>query len=206
MSADWERRLQYLEDREAIRDCLARYSRGVDRLDRELIISAYHPDAIDDHGKFIGSPAELADWVLGMHTSAHIAHQHALLQQSCEVDGATAHTETYFMFIGVNREGPPISISGGRYIDRLERREIGWRILRRLCIRDWALIDHRLNPADLSSLTATSHLLSAEVRRFMNAGPAPRRDHSDPSYQRPLDVSPDRLDRWGVLQRAEESR
>jgi hypothetical protein len=172
-------------------------------LDRELIVSAYHPDAIDDHGKFIGSPTELADWVIGMHGSVHLAHQHALFHQSVDLDGTTAHAETYYMFVGINREGPPISISGGRYIDQLERREIGWRILRRLCIRDWALTDYRLDPADLSSFTATSHLLSAEVRSFMNAGPAPRRDDSDPSYQRPLDVPPDRLDQWHALQRAQ---
>ena len=36
--------LQQLLDREAIRDCLMRYRRGVDRFDRELILSAFHTD------------------------------------------------------------------------------------------------------------------------------------------------------------------
>jgi hypothetical protein len=31
-----------------------RYSRGIDRLDRDMLLSAYHPDAIDDHGMFVG--------------------------------------------------------------------------------------------------------------------------------------------------------
>lgn len=42
--------LDELLDREAIRDCLARYCRGVDRLDRALLLSTYWPGAEDDHG------------------------------------------------------------------------------------------------------------------------------------------------------------
>ena len=36
--------------RDEIRELLTRYCRGVDRMDAELIASAYHPDAIDEHG------------------------------------------------------------------------------------------------------------------------------------------------------------
>ena len=46
---DLSRRLRALEDRNEILDCLARYARGMDRLDRELARSAYHDDAIDDN-------------------------------------------------------------------------------------------------------------------------------------------------------------
>src|SRR5882724_2908499 len=45
--------LRQLLDRQAILDCLHRYTRGVDRLDRQLLLSAYHADAIDDHGLFV---------------------------------------------------------------------------------------------------------------------------------------------------------
>ena len=38
-----------LLDREAIRDVYTRYARGLDRGDAELIASAYHPDATEDH-------------------------------------------------------------------------------------------------------------------------------------------------------------
>ena len=53
--------LQYLLDRQAIADVLVTYSRAIDRLDRDLLISVYHPDAIDDHGVFIGTREEFAD-------------------------------------------------------------------------------------------------------------------------------------------------
>ena len=40
--------------RAEIRDAMFRYCRGVDRADRALIRSAYHPDAHDKHGKYDG--------------------------------------------------------------------------------------------------------------------------------------------------------
>ena len=56
--------LRELLDRQEIHDCLMRYSRGVDRLDPDLIRSAYHDDAIDDHGMFVGTRDEFVDWVI----------------------------------------------------------------------------------------------------------------------------------------------
>src|SRR5579862_3908887 len=44
-----------LADREAIRDCLYRYCRGVDRCDMELLRSAYWPGAMDTHTGFKGT-------------------------------------------------------------------------------------------------------------------------------------------------------
>ena len=47
--------LSELADREAIRECLYRYSRGVDRLDADMLRTAYWPDCIDDHMGFVGN-------------------------------------------------------------------------------------------------------------------------------------------------------
>ena len=46
MLDDWDR----LGDDQAIRDVLARYWRGIDRQDPELVLGTYHPGAYDDHG------------------------------------------------------------------------------------------------------------------------------------------------------------
>ena len=39
--------LQELLDKQALYEVVARYCRGVDRADEELVRSAYHPDAIE---------------------------------------------------------------------------------------------------------------------------------------------------------------
>jgi ketosteroid isomerase-like protein len=190
-----------LKDRQDIRDCLSRYARGVDRFDRELLLSAYHPDAVDDHGKFLGGPEEFWDWAFNQHSKVHLSHQHVLGTHSCDVSGDTAHAETYYMFVSMNREGPAMSMTGGRYIDRLEKRQGEWKIAYRICTRDWAMMEERPDFDDLSTFTSTRHLLSAEVRSFMNAGFAPHRDSSDASYRRPLLPDPARQEEWDRLER-----
>ncbi|BEP46256.1 hypothetical protein GmRootV15_68450 (plasmid) [Variovorax sp. V15] len=47
--------LEALLDREAIRDCLYRYCRGIDRCDEAALRSAYWEDATDCHGAWKGS-------------------------------------------------------------------------------------------------------------------------------------------------------
>ena len=161
MSADQlERAVRELQDRQAIYDCLMRYSRAVDRLDRELLLSVYHDDAVDDHGMFVGDPQEFADWVVGM-----------------------------------NREGEPLVTSGGRYIDRFERRDGRWAIAARVCVRDWAPLPEQPDFDDPSTLTAIRAVLPPAVREFMAGGPKVTRDRSDPSYDRPLKVDQERLRR-----------
>ena len=46
MAANNEAAMQELVDREAIRECLYRYCRGIDRLDEAALRSSYWPDAI----------------------------------------------------------------------------------------------------------------------------------------------------------------
>ena len=79
--------LRDLLDRRAIWECLLRYARGVDRFDAELIRSAFHDDALDDHGKFVGDAAEFVEWAVGQHTHAHLGHLHNLFNHTCELDG-----------------------------------------------------------------------------------------------------------------------
>ena len=183
-----------LWDREAIRQCVHRYARGVDRFDRELILSAFHPDCLDEHGKFVGLPEEFVEWALNQHGKAHLSHQHCLFNHTCELDGETAHAETYFLFVSMNRAGKPVTLGGGRYVDRFEKRKGEWRIAARVTLRDWSMMDEIPDIGDLSSFTSTRASLSAAERAFMNEGRAAARDRTDPSYDRPLKVDPARRD------------
>ncbi|MBM3672399.1 MAG: hypothetical protein FJW86_09525 [Actinobacteria bacterium] len=45
-----------------IRDVLIRYTRGIDRMDGELVRSCYWPGAHDDHGAFQGPVEDFVEW------------------------------------------------------------------------------------------------------------------------------------------------
>jgi hypothetical protein len=195
--------IQELWDREQIRQCVSRYARGVDRFDREVILSAFHPDAIDEHGKFVGTPPEFVEWALTQHAHAHMIHQHCLLNQNCEFEGdSTAYVETYFAFIAMYHEGQPFRMNGGRYIDRFEKRNGEWKIAFRICLRDWGMMDERPDMNDLSSFTSTRAFLSPEQRAFMNNGPASTRDRNDPSYWRHTKPDPERIKAYAKLKQS----
>ena len=165
-------RLQNLIDRQDILDCVTRFSRGMDRFDRTLFLSAFHPDATIAAGPFVGGPEALYAWAQAMHEQGQIATHHNLLNQSCDIAGDTAHVETYYLFVGRNRDDSNW-IAGGRYLDRIERRNGAWRIALRTNAIEW------------SGMVPTMPLPFADVPDLHVNG-APSRSPSDPSYLRPL--------------------
>lgn len=165
-------RLARLLDRQDITDCLTRFSRGMDRFDRELFLSAFHPDATIAAGDFVGGPTDLYDWAHRMHEQGQTATQHLLLNHTCDLDGDAAHAETYYLFAARNRDESNW-LAGGRYLDRLERRAAQWRITVRTNVIEW------------SGSLPTGPIPFADVPDIAVNGTAAR-DRSDPSYQRPL--------------------
>jgi hypothetical protein len=169
---DRQTRLEQLLDKQDIIECLGRFSRGMDRFDREIFLSAFHADATVAAGPFVGSPAECFEWARPMHEAGQIATQHNLLNVTIEIDGDTAHTETYYLFAGRNRDESNW-IAGGRYIDRLEKRDGVWRIALRTNAIEW------------SGVVPGMGIPFADVPDIFGNG-APSRDRQDPSYRRPL--------------------
>ena len=74
-------------------DCVNRYTRGMDRLDRESALSAFHEDATLEYGVFAGTPAEFFDYFRELHLHHHKSTNHMICNHVCELDGDTAHTE-----------------------------------------------------------------------------------------------------------------
>jgi hypothetical protein len=171
-------RLQKLIDRQEILDCLTRYTRGVDRFDRDLLLSAYHPDARDDHGVFVGTAAEFADWVFDAHEAGQKKTMHVLGNHTCEIAGDTAHAETYCVYFGYNRDDT-IDVVGNRYIDRLERRAGEWRIADRICVVEWF--------GALNSGDEMDSVIKPAMADLMSNAPTSR-DPADVSYRRPLTI------------------
>lgn len=126
-------------DREAIREVIARFSRGVDRGDVDAMKAVYWPDAIDDHGMFVGNGHEFAEF-LGEYVKQIEQCQHKIGNMMIDVRygeaGTDALVETYvWTFMGVNGIGDLIVI--GRYLDRLEKRGDVWKIAERTYVMDW---------------------------------------------------------------------
>lgn len=165
-------RLAALIDHHEIEQCLLRYCRGMDRYDAELVHSAFHPDARDDHGARIGSAHGLVDWANGVHSEAFTGIQHYIMNTTIELDGDTAHAETYYMLAAVKEGTGEAHLGGGRYVDRFERRGGDWRIADRIVTHEWM-----------------NNAASQEVMAELSVSPA--QDRSDPSYRRPLRVERD---------------
>jgi hypothetical protein len=164
--------LEQLLARQDILDCLTRFTRGMDRFDRALFLSAFHADAEIAAGSFVGDPEKLYAWARELHEQGQIATHHNLLNHTCEIQGEVAHTETYYLFVGRNRDSSNW-IAGGRYIDRFERRGELWKIALRTNVIEW------------SGMVPTMPLPFADVPDIHVNGAASR-SHDDPSYQRPL--------------------
>ena len=173
---DLESKLRRLVDRMEILECLNRCARGMDRHDAALIASAYHPEAIDDHGLFQGGVTEFirhvngdGDNEAGAHGRLFHNHLHYLTNTSLEIAGDTAYGESYYLFSGNLKTGTGVLLTFGRYIDRLERRADEWRIAHRRVILEY------------SGVLDTSGAVSAETAALFVRG---RWDRSDPSYER----------------------
>jgi hypothetical protein len=165
-------RLGELLDRQDIFDSLIRFARGMDRFDREAFLSAFHPDAQVAAGTFVGQPDALYAWARDMHEAGQSATHHVLLNHSCELDGDTAHTETYYLFAARNRDDSNW-IAGGRYLDRFERRDGAWKIAVRSTVIEW------------SGVLPTMPIPFGDVPGIHLNGVVSR-DHDDISYRRPL--------------------
>jgi hypothetical protein len=146
---------------DAIRDCVFRYARGVDRLDIELLESVF-VRLQDDAG--------LVDSVL--HGGAARPTQSTYVTSlDVDLDGASAAAEAYF--ISVRRDaGAQVELIGGRYVFELTAEPGDWRIAKRAVLREWHAI------GDGRHLDAFVHA----------TGDKSRRSREDASYHPPLTV------------------
>ena len=167
-------RIQELIDRTEILDCLHRYARGMDRHDRELARSAYHDDAIDVHGSVAFAVEDFLDWAFAYHEQQSY-HQHFVMNPTIEVSGDVAHAESYYVFVGRYPDrDTPLTMAGGRYVDRLDRRDGRWAIATRVCTAEWRTTPSSRLP-DRGIPAVTPPIVVSQHR-------------DDVSYVRPLEV------------------
>ena len=167
-----------LADKWAITEVLNRYCRGIDRMDRDLVLSCWHAGGTDEHTPlYSGTATGFVEWVWGIHM-AMIGTRHVTGNVLIEVAGDDAWVESYWDVMLRTRaadDGVTDIFGGGRYLDHFERIDGRWAIRHRRSVHDW----DRVEP-----VTAT--MADGPPTIVPNAPDAPvhnsRRDAGDPSY------------------------
>lgn len=141
-----------LADREAIRDVIHRYCRGIDRQDVELLKTCYHADSVDQHASFTGTGYGFCDYAMEQ-VAAALFTQHRCSNELIEFDDDRAFVETYVHAIHrVEVSGKLLDyIHYGRYCDIFERRAGEWKIAYRLHLADGDNVVEIVEPAGRSS-------------------------------------------------------
>ena len=126
---------QQLSDMECIRDAANRYCRGLDRLDEALMKSAYWPDAVDNHGLFVGNAMEFVEMCMVSHLRWRSTN-HCIFNHSIELDadGSRASGEAYNVTYLFQKDNDVLDTWHGRYLDVYEKRDDEWRIIERVCV------------------------------------------------------------------------
>jgi hypothetical protein len=183
--------LRRLADVYEIERVLRLYCRAIDRGDVELLRSLYHPDATESHGFFEGSGHDFAAFITRTMPVNTTYGVHMVGNAIVDVDEDMAVSEcvysAYYRVKGEKRNlaaffGPSYAtaaeaagrldveheyVSGGRYLDRFERRDDIWRISARAVTSEWSQC------APISSVTeGIGHPFALQARR----------DASDPVY------------------------
>ena len=175
-------RVAHLEDRAAILDCIARHARGCDRHDVDLIGSTYWPDGVDEHGWSTNTGEQYGEWANQAHAATTQVHTHNVTTHTCEIDGDTAHAESYAIVVLLGNDGRTAQFISGRYLDRLERRGGEWRIALRRSTVEVMFI------ADASVLQSSFFKDQGYIKGT--------RDHDDISHMLPLRLDGPEPTRW----------
>jgi hypothetical protein len=170
MEHECQAELRALLDKDAIRDCLYRYCRGIDRADEELLRGVYWPDAHDSHGAYMGTASGfVAQAVPRLRSGGRGVHQIGSIL--IELHGDAAAVESSFLALQTNAAAPTLeTFLCGRYLDRFERRDGQWRIAERTVVYDW--IEERTRP----------ELAQEDADLFAKRRPTGSRSTSDPVY------------------------
>jgi hypothetical protein len=132
--------VQAMVDRQAITDVIHRYSRSMDRVDRELGYSLFHGEGEADYGSmFKGTGRGWIDHACARHLESCLAHSHQITSITIALDGDSAGSEAYVTAVLRRQEdGRLVQRSvQGRYIDTWARRDGRWAILKRVYVHDF---------------------------------------------------------------------
>ncbi|WP_172799876.1 nuclear transport factor 2 family protein [Croceicoccus bisphenolivorans] len=151
LSAQVESLTAQLEDlvsREQIRNCIYRINRGMDRIDREVMASGFHPDAVVRWGTPDAVDLNsFLDTAMIMQSKTQRV-QHLVGQILIDLHGDEAEVEAYEIGRHLTPMGEEMKdlIIASRYIDRFARRDGKWGIVHRSKVADWIRVMEGSDP------------------------------------------------------------
>ena len=155
--------------KQTITELLYKYPRGLDRLDRDILLSVAHPDAKVEFGKTVFNTwAAYVDWLMEAHDTM-LGNNHRITNILIEVRGDTAVSEstgTATLLVAIKgSDNYEERWMHSRYLDKWARRNGRWAMTHRQTIIDYRRVNV-VSGADVKS-------------RYQIE---PRRGRNDPSY------------------------
>lgn len=126
-------KVEAIQDRQDVIDCVQRECRARDRQDVAQIASCWWPEGVDEHGPTITKAPDYPARANMGHAMNFNMTSHNITNQICEIDGNTAYCESYVIGGLFWLDGKTTTLALGRYIDQLEKRDGEWRMLTRRC-------------------------------------------------------------------------
>jgi len=179
-----DQQIRHLLNKQAVTEVIWRYCRGLDRMDKELTLSCWHPGGTDDHAPLFKGTAEgFVEWLWPVHAAME-ATRHFVSNITIELYGERAATESYwYVHLRIPRDDGIYDLVGeGRYLDQFEEINGVWAIRHRTSIGCMTRVTKvELDPSDIHPpLVVPNNLESAPAHWA--------RDASDFSYQLFADI------------------
>ncbi len=164
----------------AIEEVVHRYCRGMDRMDKALTLSCWHPGGTDDHAPLYSGTAEgFVEWLWPVHGQMSLT-RHIVTNIIIDLKDDRAAVESYWTVLlqVEHREKWYDVTGGGRYLDQFECRDGIWAIRHRQSVMDW----NRVEPVELTMADFSDPPLVTPNNPEVPV-PVPARDESDLSYK-----------------------
>ena len=158
-----------------ISEVLARYCRGVDRLDEALTLACFTSDASLRYADvFAGTPAEFVRWLWPIHR-AMTGHTHRISNVLVDLPSPTTAVSESYVFVTLRLQentGQVDVLNHGRYLDRWRLDGGVWRIHAR------AYVGALRNSVAVAGIDMSGRIAADSAGGAL----VPTRDADDPSY------------------------
>jgi len=156
--------LETLLAKDAIRQVLVNYCRGMDRMDDALSRATWHPGGRAFYeGIFDGTGDEFCAWVIEFHRGL-LSTSHEVSNVNIVIDGDRASSEAYVEvnLLGLENGKHVLRTGHGRYLDSWSKRNGRWAVDHRHYVSDFGYsreVEGRLGPAKRSPEDASYRVL-----------------------------------------------